>query len=82
VKASTPNPAAARPKIGRIIGRLVSGPARNACLLHEELRGDFETRLICGSPCPGEHDMAYLLSSEQDVYRLAEMSREISWSDQ
>jgi glycosyltransferase involved in cell wall biosynthesis len=25
--------------------------------------------------------MAYLLSSEQDVYRLAEMSREISWSD-
>lgn len=71
----------AAPKVVRIIGRLVSGPARNACLLHEELRGDFETRLICGSPCSGEHDMAYLLSSEQDVYRLAEMSREISWSD-
>ncbi|HKW75690.1 MAG TPA: glycosyltransferase [Terriglobales bacterium] len=70
-----------RPKIVRIIGRLVSGPARNACLLHEELRRDFETRLICGSPCPGEHDMAYLLSSEQDVYRLPEMSREIALSD-
>lgn len=59
----------------------MSGPARNACLLHEELRSDFETRLICGSPCPGEHDMAYLLSSEGDVYRLPEMSREISISD-
>lgn len=59
----------------------MSGPARNACLLHEELRTDFETRLICGSPCSGEHDMAYLLSSEQDVYRLSEMSREISLSD-
>lgn len=81
MKAPLPNPAAAPPKVVRIIGRLVSGPARNACLLHEELRGDFETRLICGSPCSGEHDMAYLLSSEQDVYRLAEMSREISWSD-
>lgn len=60
---------------------MVSGPARNACLLHEQLRSDFDTRLICGSPCQGEHDMAYLLSSEQDVYRLAEMSREISLSD-
>ena len=81
VKKQAPNPVTAPPKVVRIIGRLVSGPARNACLLHEELRADFQTRLICGSPCPGEHDMAYLLSSEQGIYRLPEMSREISVSD-
>ena len=69
------------PKVVRIIGRLVSGPARNACVLHQELGGKFETRLICGSPCAGEHDMGYLLSSEEHVIRLPEMSREISWSD-
>src|SRR6185312_1998740 len=68
-----------RPKIVRIIGRLVSGPARQACLLHEELTPQFETLLVAGTPCPGEHDMAYLLSSEDRVIRLSEMSREVSW---
>lgn len=72
---------AARPKVVRIIGRLVSGPARQACLLHQELRAGFQTRLICGSPCPGEHDMGYLLGSEEHVLRLAGMSREISLAD-
>lgn len=81
MRAQNTSSATAPPKVVRIIGRLVSGPARNACLLHEELRTAFETRLICGSPCPGEHDMAYLLSSGDDVYRLPEMSREISLSD-
>ena len=71
----------ARPKVVRIIGRLVSGPARQACLLHQELISGFQTRLICGSPCTGEHDMGYLLGSEEHVFRLAGMSREISLAD-
>lgn len=71
----------ARPKVVRIIGRLVSGPARQACLLHQELLSGFQTRLICGCPCPGEHDMGYLLGSEEHVLRLAGMSREISLAD-
>jgi glycosyltransferase involved in cell wall biosynthesis len=70
-----------RPKVVRIIGRLVGGPARQTCLLHQELTPEFQTLLIAGSPSPGEHDMAYLLRSEQDVVRLAEMSREVSWWD-
>lgn len=63
----------------RIIGRLVGGPARQACLLHEELTPEFQTLLVAGTPCPGEHDMGYLLGSEDRVFRLSEMSREVSW---
>src|SRR5690348_674992 len=68
-----------RPKVVRIIGRLVGGPARQACLLHEELTPEFQTLLVAGTPCPGEHDMGYLLGSEDRVFRLSEMSREVSW---
>ncbi len=71
--------AGAGPKVVRIIGRLVGGPARQACLLHQELTPEFKTILIAGSPSPGEHDMGYLLRSEERVVRLAEMSREVSW---
>ena len=69
-----------KPKLVRIIGRLnVGGPARQACLLHEQLADCFQTRLIAGSLGAGEHDMSYLLSSERDVVRLPEMSREVSF---
>lgn len=34
-----------------------------------------------GSLSPGEHDMSDLLSSQDNVLKLAAMSREISWSD-
>ena len=76
------NPAA-KPKVVRIIGRLnVGGAARQACLLHAELAGAFETRLIVGSLAQGEQDMSYLLASERGVFRVPQMSREISpWRD-
>ncbi len=74
---------AAKPKVVRIIARLNGGgPARQACLLHAELVGAFETRMVVGSLAEGEEDMSYLLASEHGVVRLSEMSREISpWSD-
>lgn len=67
----------------RIIARLnVGGAALQACSLHEKLTGSFETRLITGCLATGEQDMSYLLSSEQNVYRLPQMSREVSfWRD-
>jgi glycosyltransferase involved in cell wall biosynthesis len=68
-------------KVVRIIGRLTGGPARQACLLHERLVGIFDTRLVMGSLSPGEHDMSDLLSSQDNVVKLASMSREVSWSD-
>jgi glycosyltransferase involved in cell wall biosynthesis len=68
-------------KIVRIVGRLTGGPARQACLLHERLAGVFDTRLVMGSLSPGEHDMSDLLSSQDNVLKLAAMSREVSWSD-
>jgi glycosyltransferase involved in cell wall biosynthesis len=72
-----------QPKVVRIIARLnVGGPARQACMLHERLAADFETRLVTGRLDKGEQDMSYLLSSARDVLRLAEMSRKVSlWSD-
>jgi len=72
-----------KPKVVRIIARLtVGGPARQVCLLHEELVPHFDTRLVIGSLAAGEEDMSYLLSSEENVVRLPQMSREISaWSD-
>lgn len=48
-------------------------------MLHEKLRPTFDTYLITGSLAEGEHDMGYLLSSEQNVLRLPKMSREISF---
>lgn len=76
-------PQAPRPKVVRIIARLnVGGAARQACLLHAELAGAFETRLIVGSLAQGEEDMSYLLASERGVLRLPQMSRAISpWRD-
>jgi glycosyltransferase involved in cell wall biosynthesis len=68
-------------KLVRIMGRLTGGPARQACLLHEQLEPAFDTRLIMGSLSAGEHDMSDLLSSQHNVLRLGAMSREISWSD-
>jgi glycosyltransferase involved in cell wall biosynthesis len=73
----------ANPKVVRIIARLnVGGPARQACLLHDKLVDHFDTHLITGSLAHSEQDMSYLLSSEHQVLRLPQMSREISfWSD-
>lgn len=67
----------------RIIARLnVGGPARQACLLHDELSGEFESWLLFGSLAEGEHDMSHLLRSENGVVRLPQLSRKISlWSD-
>jgi glycosyltransferase involved in cell wall biosynthesis len=63
-------------KVVRIIGRLnVGGPARQACLLHERLRPEFQTVLIAGRPDTGEKDMSYLLSSSEGVYSVESMSR-------
>ena len=65
-------------KIARIIGRLnVGGPARQACLLHEQLRPEFDTVLISGRPDKGEEDMSYLLSSDEGVYWVDSMSRPV-----
>jgi glycosyltransferase involved in cell wall biosynthesis len=65
-------------KIVRIIGRLnVGGPARQACLLHERLRPDFQTILISGRPDDGEEDMSYLLSSQEGVHWVDSMSRPV-----
>lgn len=65
-------------KIVRIIGRLnVGGPARQACLLHERLRPEFETVLISGHPDKGEEDMSYLLASERGVSWVDSMSRPV-----
>jgi glycosyltransferase involved in cell wall biosynthesis len=69
-----------RPKVVRIIGRLnVGGPARLACLLHEQLADEFDTRLIIGSLGDGESDMSYLLHSERNVLRVPQMSRRLSF---
>lgn len=72
-----------KPKLVRVIARLnTGGPARQVCLLHGHLTSAFDCHLIFGELAAGEHDMSYLLSSEQNVTRLAMMSREISlWSD-
>jgi len=68
-----------RPKLVRITARLtVSGVAQQVCMLHENLAPNFETRLIIGSLAEGESDMSHLLSSEQNVLRLPQMSREVS----
>src|SRR4051812_3641113 len=65
-------------KIVRIIGRLnVGGPARQACLLHERLRPEFETVLISGRPDKGEEDMSYLLTSREGVHWIDSMSRPV-----
>src|SRR4051812_3272785 len=65
-------------KVVRIIGRLnVGGPARQACLLHERLRPEFETVLITGRPDSGEKDMSYLLSSNEGVHSIFSMSRPV-----
>ena len=65
-------------KIVRIIARLnVGGPARQACLLHERLRPEFETVLVTGHPDKGEEDMSYLLSSEEGVEWVDSMSRPV-----
>ena len=68
-----------RLKIVRIIARLNGGgPARQACLLHEQLRPEFQTVLITGRPDIGEKDMSYLLASDEGVYRIDSMSRPVS----
>ena len=65
-------------KVVRIIGRLnVGGPARQACLLHERLRPEFQTVLITGRPDSDEKDMSYLLSSSECVHSIDSMSRPV-----
>jgi hypothetical protein len=70
-------------KVVRIIARLnVGGPARQACLLHDELSGEFDCSLVFGKLAEGEHDMSHLLRVESGVVRLPQLSRKISmWSD-
>lgn len=68
-----------KPKLVRILGRLTGGPARHACLLHERLAPRFDTKLVIGGLSPGEHDMSYLLSSDDNVLRITEMGRHISF---
>ncbi len=72
-----------KPKLVRIIARLnVGGPARQACLLHDELSAEFEPWLLFGSLAEGERDMSHLLGSETGVVRLPQLSRKIAlWSD-
>ncbi len=67
-----------RYKLVRVLGRLTGGPARHACLLHERLTSQLETRLVIGGISQGEHDMGYLLSSAENVMRVDEMGRSIS----
>jgi glycosyltransferase involved in cell wall biosynthesis len=67
-----------KPKLVRILGRLTGGPARHACLLHERLTPQFDTKLVIGGLSPGEHDMGYLLSSSDNVLRVDVMGRHIS----
>jgi glycosyltransferase involved in cell wall biosynthesis len=70
-------------KVVRIIARLnVGGPARQACLLHDELSREFECSLLFGKLAEGEHDMSHLLRAERGVVRLPQLSRKIAvWSD-
>lgn len=71
-----------KPRIVRIIARLVGGPARQACFLHEKLHDEFDTYLIIGSSDTGERDMSHLLNTERNLVRLPHLSRRISaWSD-
>src|SRR5215472_4384398 len=73
-----PGPRSRKHKIVRILGRLTGGPARHACLLHERLVPQFDTRLIVGGLSPGEHDMSYLLTSSANIVRVDEMGRRVS----
>jgi len=77
------NQSRVKPKIVRIIGRLnVGGPARQACFLHQALRGNFDTVLIAGHLDEQEGDMSYLLTSEDGVRWIRSMSRPVRlWSD-
>jgi glycosyltransferase involved in cell wall biosynthesis len=70
-------------KVVRIIARLnIGGPARQACLLHDELSREFDCSLLFGKIAEGEHDMSHLLRAESGVVRLPQLSRKISvWSD-
>jgi glycosyltransferase involved in cell wall biosynthesis len=65
-------------KLVRILGRLTGGPARQACMLHQRLASDYDTRLVFGNVCEGESDMSYLLDSDVNIFRIPQMSREIS----
>jgi hypothetical protein len=75
--------AATRTKVVRIIARLnVGGPARQACLLHDELSREFDCWLLFGGLAEGEHDMSHLLRVQHGIVRLPQLSRRISfWSD-
>ncbi|HEY1939980.1 MAG TPA: glycosyltransferase [Candidatus Angelobacter sp.] len=73
------NFASKKPKLVQILGRFTGGPAGQVGLLHECLGPWFETNLILGGLSPGEHDMSYLLSSGENVVRVEEMGRRISF---
>jgi glycosyltransferase involved in cell wall biosynthesis len=76
-----PIPNRREPKILRIIGRLnIGGPARQACLLHQALRGKFDTVLIAGRLDQGEGDMSYALSSQEGVRWIHSMLRPVRLS--
>ena len=67
-------------KILRIIARLnIGGPARNAVLLSEGLRGTHETVLVCGEVAKGEGDMMYLAKEKGiEPVIVPELGRELS----
>ena len=72
-------------KVLRIIARLnIGGPAKNAILLTEGLKGfGVETILVCGEPCLFEGDMSFLAQSKKITPIIVkELGREISiWND-
>ena len=74
-----PNSAGEKRKLVHILGRLTGGPAGQVCLLYEQLTPWFDTKLIIGGFSAGEHDMSYLLASAENVVRVQEMGRDISF---
>lgn len=67
-------------KVLRIINRFnVGGPTYNAAYLSTYLPDEFETKLIGGSPAPGEAHSGYILDALHFPYEvIPEMSRSVS----
>lgn len=63
-------------KVVRIIGRLsLGGATHQACMLHGELEGKFQTVLIAGLMEEGESDMSFLLTKRDDIHFVGAMRR-------
>ncbi len=70
-------------KVVRIIGRLsLGGATHQACLLHGELDGKFQTVLIAGLMEEGESSMSFLLTKRDDIYFVGSMRRSVQpWQE-